>query len=260
MWPLEANPLSRSSGLTAFLIFWGMVGFPPWAAGVVSQDSVPQRRPVLLVPGWMGRSEDMIAMKERFLRDGWGEEDVVPLEFADPVGSSLSHADELALAIQTLLARTGAEEVDIVAHSMGGLAVWALLQGRGAQLPIKRVVFLATPFQGTVTAYFAWGEGGPEMIPGSEFLEGLQKGGWPQNWVNALAIRTPLDLTVVPGYGATLLGARDEVICCPTHQGLLDHEETYRAIRDFLLYGKRGDGDAEGSWPDQRADVAKSMR
>jgi triacylglycerol lipase len=202
----------------------------------------------------------MIAMKERFVRDGWEEEDVVPLEFADPGGSSLGHAHELALAIQTLLAKTGAEEVDVVAHSMGGLAVWALLQEKGSHPPINRVVFLATPFQGTVTAYLAWGEGGPEMIPGSEFLRGLQKGGWPQNWVNALAIRTPLDLTVVPGYGATLLGAGDEVICCPTHQGLLDHEETYLAIRDFLLYGKRGEREAAGSWPDQRADVAKSMR
>ena len=62
----------------------------------------------------------------------------------------------------------------------------------------------------------------------------------PSDWVNSLAIRTPLDLTVVPGYGATLLEIGHQVICCPTHQGLLDHEETYLVVRDFLLYGREG--------------------
>ena len=76
------------------------------------------------------------------------------------------------------------------------------------------------------------------MIPGSDFLEGLQEGGWPHRWVSTLAIRTPLDLTVVPSDGATMLGARDRVVCCPTHQGLLDHEETFGVIRDFLMYGR----------------------
>jgi hypothetical protein len=127
---------------------------------------------------------------------------------------------------------------------MGGLAVWVLLQEKGTHLPINRVVFLATPFQGTVTAYLAWGEGGPEMIPGSEFLQELRNGGLPQNWVSALAIRTPLDLTVVGAYGATLLGLGDRVICCPTHQGLLDHEETFLIVRDFLQYGGVAEDDS----------------
>jgi len=196
------------------------------------------RRPVLLVPGWLGRAQDLGPLKERLVRDGWREEEVFPLEFLDPVGSSLDHAQELKEAVQRILSETGASELDVVAHSMGGLAVWVLLQEEGAVLPIRRVVFLATPFQGTVTAYLAWGDGGPEMIPGSPFLEDLQQGGWPQRWVHALAIRTPLDLTVVPSYQATLQEAADRVICCPTHQGLLDHEETYLVIREFLLEGK----------------------
>jgi triacylglycerol lipase len=187
-----------------------------------------------------------MALKERLVRDGWADDRVFAFEFADPVGSSEDHATELEAILQRILASTGAGEVDIVAHSMGGLAVWTLLQREGWGFPINRAVFLATPFQGTVTAYLAWGAGGPEMIPGSEFLRNLQRNGWPQRWVNALAIRTPLDLTVVPGEGATLLGMRDRVVCCPTHQGLLDHEETYAAIRDFLLFGWRTEEDRGG--------------
>jgi triacylglycerol lipase len=187
---------------------------------------------------------DLIALKERLERDGWHEADVFPMEFEDPVGSSLEHAGELEQAMERVLRETGASELDIVAHSMGGLAVWVLLQEKGISLPINRAVFLATPFQGTVTAYLAWGAGGPEMIPESDFLKERQQGGWPQRWVNSLAIRTPLDLTVVPGYGASPLGIQDRVVCCPTHQGLLDHEETYVLIRDFLLSGGEADGDA----------------
>lgn len=216
-----------------------ILGFAQEGPDVPPVPSEPENLPILLVPGWMGRSLDMMALKERFLRDGWDEKEVFPLEFIDPVGSSVEHADELKEAIQNLLLETGAREVDIVAHSMGGLAVWVLLQEEGVLLPVRRVVFLATPFQGTVTAHLAWGEGGPEMIPGSDFLQGLQRRGWPQQWVNALAVRTPLDLTVVPWDGATLLGIGDRVICCPTHQGLLDHEETYIIVRDFLEHGTR---------------------
>lgn len=213
-------------------------GQAPGATQAGPQEGGLPRRPVLLVPGWLGRSEELAALRERFLRDGWAEGEVVALEFEDPVGSSLDHAVELEESLRSLLSETGAAEVDIVAHSMGGLAVWALLQDKGDLLPIGRVVFLGSPLQGTVIAHLAWGDGGREMRPGSDFLERLQAGDQPQRWVEALTVRTPLDLNVVPGYGATLPGLGDRVICCPTHQGLLDHEETYQIARDFLMYGR----------------------
>jgi triacylglycerol lipase len=188
----------------------------------------------------------MLPLQQRLVRDGWSEEEVMPLEFIDPIGSSVGHAVELEDALQELLARTGAQEVDIVAHSMGGLAVWVYLRTKGNPLRIRRVVFLASPFHGTVTAHLAWGDGGAEMKPGSEFLRNLQAGPWPQAWVDALTLRTPLDMTVVPGEGATLLEDRDLLICCPTHQGLLDHEETFVVIRDFLRHGWREEEDRQG--------------
>jgi len=245
--PLEAKLLKSGSWLLAGLLLGSILGFVQGDPVGLEQELPPERRPVLLVPGWMGRSLDMMALKERLLRDGWAEEDVFPLEFADPVGSSLDHAVELEQALQDALRETGVREMDIVAHSMGGLALWVLLQQKGTLLPVNRAVFLATPFQGTVTAYLAWGEGGSEMVPGSPFLEGLHQGGLPQMWVNSMVIRTPLDLTVLPGYGVTPLGIGDQVICCPTHQGLLDHEETYLLVRDFLLNGSGLGGNPDGS-------------
>jgi triacylglycerol lipase len=185
-------------------------------------------------------------LAERLVRDGWPEGWVQPLEFKDPVGSNLDHAEEIEEAVRALQARTGSNMVDVIAHSMGGLALWTLLQREGDVLPIRRVVFLGSPLQGTLIAHLAWGEGGEEMRPGSDFLNELEEGPDPSHWEEALTIRTPLDLTVVPNRGGTLPGMGDRLVCCPTHQGLQDHEETFLVARDFLLYGRSG-GKAGGA-------------
>jgi triacylglycerol lipase len=216
-------------------------------AGGVGQgwESVPRvqaeqdRVPVLLAPGWLGKERHLQALRERLLRDGWADDAIFPLEFEDPVGSNRDHARELDAAVYDLLARTGGRWVDVVVHSMGGLALWFLLQQEGQRLPIRRVVFLGSPLQGTLSAHLAWGEGAEEMRPGSPFLEELLSGPPPQRWVDALTIRTPLDLHVVPGSGGTLPGLWDAVVCCPTHQGLLDDEATFQIAREFLVYGTR---------------------
>jgi len=196
--------------------------------------------PVLLVPGWARGARELTPLKERFVRDGWPEEWVLSLDFSDPVGSNRVHALEIEEAIRVLMDSTGAQRVDVVAHSMGGLAFWALLQEKGDLLPVRRVVFLGSPLQGTLIAYLAWGVGGEEMIPGSDFLVRLEAGPAPDRWVEALTIRTPLDLTVVPNSGGTLPGMGDRMVCCPTPLGLQDHEETFWVVRDFLLTGRRG--------------------
>ncbi len=225
--------------------------FPPDSAALPPPDL-----PVLLIPGWSKGSEDLMPLKERLLRDGWPEDWVLALDFRDPVGSNEVHAGEIRDALEALLDRTGTRQVDAVAHSMGGLALWTLLQEEGGRIPIRRVVFLGSPLQGTLMAHLAWGEGGEEMRPESEFLERLEAGPDPTHWVEAVTIRTPLDLTVVPNSGATLPGMGDRLVCCPTHQGLQDHEETFRVLRDFLLFGRRGpptQDSGEGPalrWPD----------
>lgn len=237
---MKANPLSVF--LFILLFSWGgespLVGqlFPPSGVAPLPSPEVP----VLLVPGWARGARELNPLKERFVRDGWPEDWVFPLEFTDPVGSNLVHAQEIDGAIREILDSTDSRRVDVVAHSMGGLAFWALLQEKGDLLPVRRVVFLGSPLQGTLIAHLAWGEGGEEMRPGSDFLARLEGGAWPNRWVEALTIRTPLDMTVVPNSGGTLPGMGDRMVCCPTHLGLQDHEETFWVVRDFLLTGRRG--------------------
>jgi triacylglycerol lipase len=189
--------------------------------------------PVLVIPGWSDDETNLAALGGRLTSAGWDAGRVHTLSFEDPVGSNRDHAREIAQAVMSLKARTGAERIDIVAHSMGGLATrYFLLNGGDAH--VRRVVFLATPHQGTLTAHLGWGEGAREMEPRSTFLLGLLRSRPLPSGVRAITIRTPLDLHVVPPESATLPGVPDLKVCCPTHAGLLDDDQTFELIHRFL--------------------------
>jgi triacylglycerol lipase len=188
---------------------------------------------VLLIPGWGDDARVLGALKARMLDGGWDGAAVETLTFEDPVGSNREHAREIAQAVLQLRRVARAERVDIVAHSMGGLATRYFLLN-GGQAHVRRVVFLATPHQGTLTAHLAPGTGAREMEPGSTFLLGLRQLP-PLPWgVQALTIRTPVDLHILPPESATLPGVPDRRVCCPTHAGLLDDDATYEHIARFL--------------------------
>ncbi len=203
----------------------------------------PDPVPVLVVPGWGDNAPDVEPIRQRLIGAGWPESRVSTLSFKDPVGSNAEHAAEIETAARVLRGLTGADRIDIVAHSMGGLAVrYYLKQAAEAEadgVPVRRVVFLGTPHRGTVAAVLAWGDGGREMVPGSDFLMGLQHEGGVPEGVEALAVRTPVDLRVIPASSAVLRGDRVQNVelCCPTHTQLVDDEQTFEAILDFLVNG-----------------------
>ncbi len=206
--------------------------------------------PVLLVPGWGDHAPaNLSPMRDRLVGAGWPESRVSALAFEDPVGSNEAHALEIARAVQILQSLTGEDRVDVVAHSMGGLAVRQYIQFEGGHENVRRAVFLGTPHRGTVAAILAWGEGGRQMAPGSEFLNRLNDGdGFPEQ-VEALALRTPVDLRVIPGSSAMLPGAWNVEVCCPTHNGLVDDERVFTEVRHFLLHGAEGVEGSDDSIP-----------
>jgi triacylglycerol lipase len=192
--------------------------------------------PVLLIPGWFDTERDLAALRIRLISAGWPTEYVEPLSFRDPTGSNIEHAAEIGAAVEILRERTGASKVDLVAHSMGGLATRRYLVDVGPRR-VRRVVFVGTPHRGTYTAYVAFGLGRDEMIPGSPFLEALNAAPAVPDGVDAITIRSPMDTVILPGESATLPGVEDHQLCCPTHAGLLRDLEVFRVIRRFLAEG-----------------------
>ncbi|MDX1495481.1 MAG: hypothetical protein R3253_15545, partial [Longimicrobiales bacterium] len=189
--------------------------------------------PVLLVPGWLDTARDLAALRIRFLGAGWPEGHVVAVSFEEPTGSNREHARELAAVIDSVLEATGAPEVDIVAHSMGGLATRWYLRGR-SDAPVRRVAFVGSPHRGTIAAHLAWGGGREEMMPDSPFLDTLNAEAPSPEGVEAITVRTVVDTHIVPGESATLPGVPDYELCCPTHAGLIRDDEVFRIVLEFL--------------------------
>jgi triacylglycerol lipase len=93
---------------------------------------------------------------------------VYAITFAHPHGDIFQQAENIADAIAVIKARTGAEQVDLIAHSKGGLAVSAYTShhadadwgghtyedvGTAYQGDVRRMVLVGTPLGGIDTAY-----------------------------------------------------------------------------------------------------------
>ena len=192
------------------------------------------------MPGWKDRPRSFHRMAEFLAGSGWPPDRVVSVSFEDPFESSIAHAAELAAVVDDVL-RHCPGTLHIVAHSMGGLATRWFLHEYPAAAAVRRVVFLATPHNGTWSAWMAWGEGAREMRPGSPFLRRLAERPLPGH-VQTFTVRTPIDTHVVPGRHATLDGATNVLVRMPTHRGLLRNARVFEAIRGALLQ-------PDQSWP-----------
>jgi hypothetical protein len=72
------------------------------------------------------------------------------------------------------------------------------------------------------------------MMPDSPFLQALNAPPPVPDGIEAITVRTQIDTHVVPGESGTLQGLPDYVVCCPTHPGMLESEEVFLIVHDFL--------------------------
>lgn len=220
---------------TAWVVPLVALALAAGAASAGSAQESPALVPVLLVPGWFDTAEDVAVLAGRLRAAGWPAERVVGVTFAHPTGSNRDHAREIAEAVDSLLARTGAERADVVAHSMGGLATRLYLREHPGK--VRRAVFLATPHRGTWAALLAFGDGRAEMLPGSDFLRDLNAGPPVPPGVEAFTVRTLLETHVLPGESATLPGVPGWTVCCDTHWSLKRDPAVFEVVRNFLRHG-----------------------
>ncbi|MBI4910168.1 MAG: hypothetical protein HY820_41505 [Acidobacteria bacterium] len=182
---------------------------------VVRTAAVPKaagnKVPVILLNGWQRSCEDIESEQGESSEDTFGElqrllsEDGFPVRFFNNCSfgkiSIEKLAGELELYLRSLRFEDGepVHEVDLVAHSMGGLIVRAYLAGlRGDGLPappanhkVRKVILISTPNFGALAPSWLGGEQTSEMSRGSEFLWNLAT--WNQGQddlrgVDALAI------------------------------------------------------------------------
>lgn len=144
--------------------------FEKWLMGPDRLRRVrPGEHPVLLVHGYLCNRGAWRWLRARLERNGHC---VATVNLEPPLASIDSYVDQLERRVDEVIRETGAEQVAVVAHSMGGLVVRAYLARHGA-LPVTRAITLGTPHQGSALAALGLGENARQMRPGNEWLRHL---------------------------------------------------------------------------------------
>lgn len=163
--------------------------------------------PVVVVPGYGGDASTVGTLVEHLGRTGRRVLAVtLPQRGIGDIGGS-------AEALARTVAGLGAERVDLVGFSAGGIVVRAFLQERGAMVA-RNVVLLGAPNHGTDEAALALGldpslcrDACAQLVPGSSFLGELNSGDTTPGNASYFSIWTALDETVTPPTSAVLPGA-----------------------------------------------------
>jgi len=191
-------------------------------------DPRRHRPPVVLLHGYLQHAANFLWLGRRLRRDGWTHlYEVGHVPFAGDIERS---GARLAARIARVRRETGAAEVDIVAHSMGGLVARAALCAGAAG--IRRIITLGTPHQGTeVFRRLRLDAMLGQMRPGSACLRRVTA---PGSRTEIVSIYSRDDALVVPPSSAYCPGAFNIEVRGLGHMSLLFSRRIYELVRENL--------------------------
>lgn len=132
----------------------------------------------------------------------------------EPIGGDIDgYADQIEHAVAQLCAASGAPQVAIVAHSMGGLVARAWMRAHGTAR-LARLVTLGTPHHGSALARFGPGTNAAQMCRSGAgcagpWLQALAAGETAAMRSRVVSIYTHHDNIVSPQTSSVLPGARN---------------------------------------------------
>lgn len=155
---------------------------------------------------------------------------VATITLTPPFGHLDDMVPLLARRIDEVLAATGAAQLVLIGHSMGGLVCrdYLALAGGGK---VAQLITLATPHQGSQLATIALGDNAREMEPGS---------GWLQRFaavplcVPGISVRTSHDNFVLPQSRQLMAGMEDIELAALGHLSLIYSRRTTALLLTLL--------------------------
>ena len=173
--------------------------------------------PVLLVHGYLCNRGIWGPMRRGLEASG------VPAYTHDlePVYAGIDdYVPALAARIEDVCAQSGATQLALVGHSMGGLVARAYLRAHGPAR-VARLITLGTPHHGTRSAPFGLGENARQMRVGSDWLQKLARdeAGAPAR-IPVTSIYTENDNVVVPAASSVLPDAENVALSGLGHVSL----------------------------------------
>lgn len=197
--------------LAFFALFAVIQPFASAFFPVRARQRSKERPPVILVHGY--NCNEGLWWLIRLRSKGLAVE---TMDLEPPFASIDTFADHLHRRIESCLRDAGAAQVQLVTHSMGGLAARAYLKRYGGGR-VQKLVTLACPHHGTRLARLGLGQNAREMELGSAWLAGLPEP-VPVPTVN---IWSAHDNFVGPQTSARLAGAKDIMLTGIGHLSFL---------------------------------------
>ena len=160
--------------------FWIFLMRQPWtsgAPGVLASTAGKPRVPVVLVHGYVCNHRVWDTMARTLRAQGHS---VIAVDL-EPLFTSIDkYAPAIESAVTALCRRTGATQVALMGHSMGGLAIRAWMRKHGSAR-VARVLTLGTPHVGT------------QIAPKTRTPNGQQMA-WQSLWLAELAASESIEV------------------------------------------------------------------
>lgn len=187
--------------------------------------------PTILVPGFQ---DD--AGRLRGLSHWLAQANLHPHPFAPHPSNGTVAIEALAHQLAHYIAITfpSGQPINLFGFSMGGLICRSYIQQLGGAAHTRRLITLATPHNGTYTAYMFNRPACVQMRPGSAFLRHLNQDLSALAQLNFTSIWTPLDLMIVPAISSVLPVGENISIVSPLHRTLPGDSRILRAIAERL--------------------------
>ncbi|MCE1254737.1 MAG: lipase [Anaerolineae bacterium] len=194
-----------------------------------------KQHPVLLVHGIDDNQQRLKRLRHFLIKKGlpfvFGM-DILPPDAS--IGFEVM-AEQVKTAAEDLAATANSHKIDIVAYSMGTLAVRYFLQRLGGKKWVRRFISIAGPHHGTYMAYLRQNRGCRQMRPGSSFLNDLNLEPLPWGQVEVFSFWSPLDLMIIPPGTSRLAGAINRLFWVPAHPLTVSDPHIMKAVWQALV-------------------------
>jgi triacylglycerol lipase len=198
-------------------------------------------RPIILVHGIVHNRSAFVYLKRRMEKLGW--ENIYPLNYSTFHGNIFHMVEQLTKKVEEVMKATGCVQVDIVAHSLGGIVsrtYMSMGEGRGK---VRRLITLGTAHQGTALSFLAKGLSrgalDNDLRAGSFLIKLLENTTLP-HYSEIVSIYSPFDWTVMPSANAVVRGTpersfKNVKLDYLGHTGLLYSYEAFDIVTREIL-------------------------
>jgi triacylglycerol esterase/lipase EstA (alpha/beta hydrolase family) len=187
-------------------------------------------RPIIVLHGFAMNRANFVPLAYWLARAGLGP--IYGFEYWT-LGRTAAAARQLAWFVDQVQAQTGAEQVDIVGHSMGGVVARYYVSVLGGDGPVKNLVTIGSPHAGTDIAAVGIGHARRELAAGSKLVSRLATAAPPQH-TRVLTILSRSDALVPAERQSELAGADRVVYDDLGHVALLGSRRVARTVIERL--------------------------